>query len=113
MDGSGLRVLKPKFQPAGKRYTPTDINIYANRTSNTWSFRMNRSKSKTLCKFWIIPLAVIVLVVQGCATTKPPPVDPLAFKGWPDGYGCRTDRCGSAGDLWCQTGIARYSAGVG
>jgi hypothetical protein len=41
---------------------------------------MNRSKSKTLCKFWIICLAVIVLVVQGCATTKPPPVDPLAFK---------------------------------
>ena len=41
---------------------------------------MNRSKLKTLYKFWIILLAVIVLVVQGCATTKPLPVDPLAFK---------------------------------
>jgi hypothetical protein len=41
---------------------------------------MNRSKSKTLCKFWILPLAVLVFFMQGCATTKPPPVDPLAYK---------------------------------
>jgi len=41
---------------------------------------VNRSKSKTLWKFWIFPLALFVLVVQGCATTKPPPVDPLAYK---------------------------------
>jgi len=41
---------------------------------------MNRSKSKTLCKFWIFPLAVLVVFVQGCATTKPTSVDPLAYK---------------------------------
>ena len=41
---------------------------------------MNRSKSKTFCKFWIFLLAVPAMVVQGCATTKPPPVDPLAYK---------------------------------
>ena len=41
---------------------------------------MNWSKSKTLCNFWIFPLTVLVFFVQGCATTKPAPVDPLAYK---------------------------------
>lgn len=41
---------------------------------------MNRSNSKILCKFWNFPLALFVLVVQGCVTTKPSPVDPLAYK---------------------------------
>jgi hypothetical protein len=41
---------------------------------------MNRSKSKTLYKFKIFLLAVLVFVVQACATTKPPPADPLAYK---------------------------------
>ena len=41
---------------------------------------MKRSKSKTPCKLWIFPLAVLMLVMQGCATTKPPSVDPLAYK---------------------------------
>ena len=40
---------------------------------------MNWSKSKTLCNFWIFPLTVLVFFVQGCATTKPAPVDPLAY----------------------------------
>jgi hypothetical protein len=31
-------------------------------------------------KFWIFLLAVFVLVVQACATTKPPPLDLLAYK---------------------------------
>ena len=41
---------------------------------------MNRSKTKTLCKFCIFCLAVLVLVVQACATTRPPPEDPSAYK---------------------------------
>jgi hypothetical protein len=41
---------------------------------------MKRSKSKTLCKFWIFPLAALILAMQGCATTKPTSVDPLAYK---------------------------------
>ena len=41
---------------------------------------MNRSKSKTLCKFWIFLFTALLLVVQACATTKPPPADPLAYK---------------------------------
>jgi hypothetical protein len=41
---------------------------------------MDRSKSKTRFEFWMICLAVILFVVQGCATTKPPPVAPMAFK---------------------------------
>jgi len=41
---------------------------------------MNRFKSKTLCKFWVFPLAVLVLWVQGCATTESSPVDPQAYK---------------------------------
>ena len=31
-------------------------------------------------KFWILLLAVLVSVMQACATTKPPPIDPLAYK---------------------------------
>jgi len=71
---------------------------------------MNRSKSKTFCKFWIFLLAVPAMVVQGCATTKPPPVDPLAYRE-PGGkqhqrgcdrYSCRTDHRGSSGDLRCR-----------
>ncbi len=41
---------------------------------------MNRTKSKCLCKFYIILSAMIFFFVHGCATTKPPPADPLAFK---------------------------------
>jgi len=41
---------------------------------------MNRVKSKTICKFWTFLLAVLVFFIQGCATTKPPPADPLAYK---------------------------------
>jgi hypothetical protein len=39
------------------------------------------SGSKTLCNFWIFPLTVLVLFMQGCATTKPTSVDPSAYKG--------------------------------
>jgi len=31
-------------------------------------------------KFWIFSLATLLLVMQACATAKPPPVDPLAYK---------------------------------
>jgi hypothetical protein len=41
---------------------------------------ITRSRSKTLCNFWIFPLAVLVFFMQGCATTTPPPPDPLAYK---------------------------------
>jgi hypothetical protein len=41
---------------------------------------MKQSEPKTPCKFWIFLLAAFVLVVQGCATTKSSPVDPLAYK---------------------------------
>jgi hypothetical protein len=41
---------------------------------------ITRSRPKTLCNFWIFSLAVLVFFTQGCATTKPPPVDPLAYK---------------------------------
>jgi hypothetical protein len=41
---------------------------------------MNRSKLKSLCDFWIFPLTLFVLVMQGCATTKTLPVDPLTYK---------------------------------
>jgi hypothetical protein len=41
---------------------------------------MNRSRSKTLCKFLVLSLAAFVLVVQGCATAPPAPADPMAFK---------------------------------
>jgi len=41
---------------------------------------ITRSRPKILCKFWIFPLAVLVLFVQGCATTKSTSVDLLAYK---------------------------------
>jgi hypothetical protein len=41
---------------------------------------MNRSRSKTLCKFLALSLAAFVLVVQGCATAPPAAKDPTAFK---------------------------------
>ena len=41
---------------------------------------MSRTKSKCLCKFYIILLAMIFFFMHGCATTKPPPADPLAYK---------------------------------
>jgi LssY C-terminus len=50
------------------------------RFLNTLDLRMNRSKSKTFCKSWFFYLAVLVFFMQGCATTKPPPEDPLAYK---------------------------------
>jgi len=31
-------------------------------------------------KFWIVPLATLLLVMQACATAKPPPTNPLAYK---------------------------------
>ena len=31
-------------------------------------------------KFWVFPLATLLLVMQACATAKPPPVDPLTYK---------------------------------
>ena len=31
-------------------------------------------------KFWIFPLATLLLVMQACATAKPLPVDPLAYR---------------------------------
>ena len=41
---------------------------------------MKRSKSKTLRKFLALSLAALALALQGCATTKPAPLDPLAYK---------------------------------
>jgi hypothetical protein len=41
---------------------------------------MNRLMIKTLCKFCILPLAALAFIIQGCATTKPLPADPLAYK---------------------------------
>jgi hypothetical protein len=41
---------------------------------------MNWSKLKTVCKFWLFLLSAFIFSIQGCATTKPPPVDPLAYK---------------------------------
>ena len=41
---------------------------------------MNRSLSKTSCKLCFFLFTVLVFFVQGCATTKPPPIDPLAYK---------------------------------
>jgi len=31
-------------------------------------------------KFWIVPLATLLMVMQACATAKPLPVDPLAYR---------------------------------
>jgi len=39
-----------------------------------------RLRSRTPCKFWIFCLTSLIFFVQGCATTKLPPVDPLAYK---------------------------------
>ena len=41
---------------------------------------MNRLRIKRLCKFCILPLAALAFIIQGCATTKPPSADPLAYK---------------------------------
>ena len=41
---------------------------------------MKCTNSNTLKQFLIYPLALLVIVLQGCATTKPPPADPLAYK---------------------------------
>lgn len=41
---------------------------------------MSRLKFKTLSNFWIFSLAMLVLFLQGCATTQSTPVDPLAYK---------------------------------
>ncbi|MGW8324685.1 MAG: LssY C-terminal domain-containing protein [Desulfobacterales bacterium] len=41
---------------------------------------MKQKKLKTICKFWIFSLAMLFLFLQGCATKKTPPVDPLAYK---------------------------------
>jgi len=43
-------------------------------------FRMNRSKLKTLCDFWIFLLTLFVLMMQGCATTKTLTEDLFAYK---------------------------------
>ena len=36
--------------------------------------------SRTRCILWILSLTIFGLMVQACATTEPPTVDPLAFK---------------------------------
>ena len=41
---------------------------------------LNRPGIVISFKFWIVPLATLLLVMQACATAKPPPVNPLAFK---------------------------------
>ena len=41
---------------------------------------MEPSTSKTLYNFYVFSLSVLVLLLQGCATTKPTSVDPLAYK---------------------------------
>lgn len=41
---------------------------------------MNRSTLKTACRLWVFPAAVLVLFMQGCATTRPAPVGPTAYK---------------------------------
>lgn len=40
---------------------------------------INRTMMVIFAKFWVLPLAMLALVVQGCATTIPSPVDPLAY----------------------------------
>jgi hypothetical protein len=41
---------------------------------------MNRSMTKKLFKMYILTMAVVAFVIQGCTTTKPLPADPLAYK---------------------------------
>jgi hypothetical protein len=41
---------------------------------------MEPSTSKILYNFYVFSLSVLILLLQGCATTKPTPVDPLAYK---------------------------------
>ncbi|MCG6973508.1 MAG: LssY C-terminal domain-containing protein [Desulfobacterales bacterium] len=41
---------------------------------------MNKPQSKKLRNFLIFSLAMLVLFLQGCATTQPTPVDPLAYR---------------------------------
>jgi hypothetical protein len=41
---------------------------------------IHRPRMVISCKFWIFPLATLLLVMQACATAKPPPVDPLTYK---------------------------------
>ncbi|MGW8186907.1 MAG: LssY C-terminal domain-containing protein [Desulfobacterales bacterium] len=41
---------------------------------------MKRSKLKKLSHFWLFLLPVLILYIQGCATTPPPPTDPSAYK---------------------------------
>lgn len=41
---------------------------------------MEPSKSKKLYNFYFFSLSVLVFLLQGCATTKSTPVDPLAYK---------------------------------
>jgi len=53
---------------------------YLKREFKILEFRMNRPKSKTRYKFWTLSLALFFLFLQGCATTKTQPVDPLAYK---------------------------------
>jgi len=46
----------------------------------TFELSMNRSNAKSYWKSCIFLFIVFVFYVQGCATTKPQPVDPLAYK---------------------------------
>ena len=41
---------------------------------------MNRLMIKTPCKFCILPLAVLVFIIYGCTTTRPPSEDPTVYK---------------------------------
>jgi hypothetical protein len=43
-------------------------------------FVINWQRMVIFSKFWIFSLAVVVFVLQGCATTNPTSIDPLAYK---------------------------------